>query len=62
MKQSYKKLGQKSPKNNHLASFYKLHTWYMFLFDLFQTTFAYDPAENDLARGGLDWKLMHAWY
>jgi hypothetical protein len=27
----------------------------------FQNHFGYDPAENDLARGGLDWKLMHAW-
>ena len=29
--------------------------------DIVDTTFAYDPTENDHNRGGLDWKLMHAW-
>ena len=24
-------------------------------------TFAYDVVENDHVRGGLDWKLLHAW-
>ena len=29
--------------------------------DIMDDTFAYDVVENDHVRGGLDWKLLHAW-
>ena len=29
--------------------------------DIEDETFAYDPVETDYNRGGLDWKLLHAW-
>ncbi len=29
--------------------------------DINDKTFAYDVAENDRGRGGLDWKLLHSW-
>ena len=29
--------------------------------DIIDETFAYDPVETDYNRGGLDWKLLHAW-
>ncbi len=29
--------------------------------DINDKTFAYDAAENDHGRGGLDWKLLHSW-
>lgn len=29
--------------------------------DIMDDTFAYEPVETDYNRGGLDWKLLHAW-